>query len=61
MKNEYNYWVNGFWFDMYDEARRYADFMMESQKRYYAIFTRSEIEAYGAEKLKGEGNTSTDQ
>jgi hypothetical protein len=61
MKNEHNYWVNGFWFDMYDEARRYADFIMETQRRYYAIFTRSEIEAYGEEKLKGEGKTSTDQ
>ena len=46
MKNDNNYYVNGFWFDMYDEARRYADFIMESQKRYYAIFTKSEIEAH---------------
>jgi hypothetical protein len=61
MKNDNNYYVNGFWFDMYDEARRYADFMMETQRRYYAIFTRSEMEAYGEEKLKDEGNPSTDQ
>ena len=61
MKNDNNYYVNGFWFDMYDEARRYADFIMETQRRYYAIFTRSEIEAHGEEKLRGEGNTSTDQ
>jgi hypothetical protein len=46
MKNENNYYVNGFWFDMYDEARRYADFIMESQRRYYAIFTKAEIEAH---------------
>jgi hypothetical protein len=45
MKNEQNYWVNGFWFDVYEEARRYADFVLENQKQYYAIFTRAEIEA----------------
>ena len=61
MKNDNNYYVNGFWFDMYEEARRYADFMMEAQRRYYAIFTKAEIEAYGEETIKGEGNTSTDQ
>jgi hypothetical protein len=40
---------------MYDEARRYADFIMESQRRYYAIFTKAEIEAHGEEIVKGEG------
>lgn len=55
MKNEHNYWVNGFWFDMYEEARRYADFMMEAQRRYYAIFTRAEIEAHGEENMKDKG------
>lgn len=60
MKNDHNYWVNGFWFDMYDEARRYADFMMEQQRRYYAIFTRSEIEAHGEENMKAKGNTSSE-
>lgn len=56
MKNDHNYWVNGFWFDMYDEARRYADFMMESQRRYYAIFTRAEIEAHHDEIMKSKGS-----
>lgn len=60
MKNDHNYWVNGFWFDMYDEARRYADFMMEAQKRYYAIFTRSEIEAHGEENMKAKGSGTPD-
>lgn len=55
MKNDNNYYVNGFWFDMYDEARRYADFIMESQRRYYAIFTKAEIEAHGEENIKAEG------
>lgn len=55
MKNDHNYYVNGFWFDMYDEARRYADFIMESQRRYYAIFTKAEIEAHGEEIVKGNG------
>lgn len=45
MKNENNFYVNGFWFDMYEEARRYADFMMETQRHYFAIFTKAEIEA----------------
>lgn len=61
MKNDHNYYVNGFWFDLYDEARRYADFMMEAQKRYYAIFTRSEIEAHRLENDSVKGNTSDDQ
>ena len=55
MKNDNNYYVNGFWFDMYDEARRYADFMMEAQRRYYAIFTKAEIEAHGEENVKSKG------
>jgi hypothetical protein len=55
MKNDNNYYVNGFWFDMYDEARKYADFIMESQRRYYAIFTKSEIEAHGEENIRSEG------
>ena len=58
MKNDNNYYVNGFWFDMYDEARRYADFMMEAQRRYYAIFTRDEIEAHGEENLKPKGQST---
>lgn len=52
MKNDNNYYVNGFWFDMYEEARRYADFIMETQRRYYAIFTKAEIEAHGEEIMK---------
>ncbi len=55
MKNDNNYYVNGFWFDMYDEARRYADFIMESQRRYYAIFTKAEIEAHGLENAESNG------
>lgn len=55
MKNDNNYYVNGFWFDMYEEARRYADFIMETQRRYYAIFTKAEIEAHRDEIIKGEG------
>lgn len=60
MKNENNYYVNGFWFDMYEEARRYADFMMEAQRRYYAIFTRAEIEAHRDEIIGGNGQDTQD-
>jgi hypothetical protein len=55
MKNDQNYYVNGLWFDLYNEARTYADFIMESQRRYYAIFTRAEIEAHRDELIKDEG------
>jgi hypothetical protein len=61
MKNNNNYYVNGFWFDMYEEARRYADFMMEAQRRYYAIFTRAEIEAHGEENITGNGKGTPEQ
>jgi hypothetical protein len=61
MKNDNNYYVNGFWFDMYDEARRYADFMMEAQRRYYAIFTRAEIEAHGLENVESKGKGTPEQ
>jgi len=60
MKNDNNYCLNCFWFDMYDEARWYADFIMETQRRYYAIFTRAEIEAHGEENMKAKGNTSSE-
>ena len=43
--NQDNYWCNGFWFDLYEEAKRYADLMLEHQRHYYAIFTKAEIEA----------------
>ena len=46
MKNDENYYVNGLWFDLYEEARRYADFILEHQRHYFAIFTRAEIEAH---------------
>lgn len=61
MKNEENYWVNGFWFDMYEEAKRYADFILETQRHYYAIFTKAEIEANRAILDQVNGKISKDQ
>ena len=61
MKNEENYWVNGFWFDMYEEAKRYADFILETQRHYYAIFTKAEIEANRELFDKVNGTVSKDQ
>jgi hypothetical protein len=55
MKNDHNYWVNGLWFALYDEARKHADFIAEQQRRYFAIFTRSEIEAHREIIDKDEG------
>jgi len=55
MKNEQNYWCNGFWFDLYEEAKRYADFILEHQRQYYAIFTKAEIEAHKEILDKDEG------
>ena len=60
MKNEDNYFVNGFWFDLYEEARRYADFLMEHQRHYCAIFTKAEIEANRAILDQYKGNTSNE-
>jgi hypothetical protein len=44
-----NYYCNGFWFDTYTEARRYADFLLNHARVYRAIFTRSEMDAHFSE------------
>jgi hypothetical protein len=46
------YYCNSFWFDTYDEARRYADFLLDHARVYKAIFTRAEIEAHNMEVTK---------
>lgn len=56
-----NYYVNGFWFDLYEEAKRYADLMLEHQRHYYAIFTKAEIEANRAILDPFKGTVSKDQ
>jgi hypothetical protein len=43
------YYCNGFWFDQYNEARRYADFLLNHARIYRAIFTRSEMDAHFSE------------
>jgi hypothetical protein len=43
------YYCNGFWFDTYTEARRYADFLLNHARVYRAIFTRSEMDAHFSE------------
>jgi hypothetical protein len=43
------YYCNGYWFDQYTEARRYADFLLNHARIYRAIFTRSEMDAHFSE------------
>ena len=46
-----NYYCNGFAFDQYEEAARYADILLYQFGIYKAIFTRAEIEAHLEEAL----------
>jgi hypothetical protein len=43
MKYESNYYVNGFGFEDYDEAKRYADFLLNWKRIYKCVFTRAEM------------------
>jgi hypothetical protein len=43
------YYCNGYYFDQYQEARRYADFLLHHAGVYRAIFTRAEMEAHNLE------------
>jgi hypothetical protein len=45
MKYTSNYYVNGFGFEDYEEAKRYADFLLEWKRIYKCVFTRAEMEA----------------
>lgn len=45
MKYEHNYYVNGFGFEDYHEARRYADFLLEWKRIYKCVFTKAEMNA----------------
>ena len=39
------YYCNGFKFDTYGEARRYADFLLNNARIYRAIYTGAEVAA----------------
>lgn len=45
MKYTSNYYVNGFGFEDYEEARRYADFLLEWKRMYKCVFTKAEMNA----------------
>ena len=45
------YYCNGHYFDKYQAARQYADFLLHHAGIYRAIFTRAEIEAHNMEEL----------
>ncbi len=46
------YYCNEFWFDTYNEAREYADFLLRYGGIYRAIFTRSEMDAHFSEEAQ---------
>lgn len=52
MKYESNYYVNGFPFEDYDEARRYADFLLEWKRVYKCVFTKEEMNAMKQDDVK---------
>lgn len=37
------FYVNGFGFEDYEEARRYADFLLEWKRMYKCVFTNAEM------------------
>jgi len=43
------YYCNEFWFNTYDEAREYANFLTRHAGIYRAIFTRDEMIAHNME------------
>jgi hypothetical protein len=45
------YYCNGFCFDDYEEAARYADILLYQFRIYRAIFTRAEVDAHMKELL----------
>jgi hypothetical protein len=45
------YYCNGFYFEQYEEARRYADFLTRHAGIYRAIFTRAEMIAHNMEVI----------
>lgn len=51
MKYTSNYYVNGFGFEDYDEAKRYADFLLEWKRMYKCVFTKAEMNAMKEEDV----------
>jgi hypothetical protein len=41
----HKFYVNGFGFDDYEEAKRYADFLVNWKRTYKCVFTRDEMNA----------------
>jgi len=52
MKYDKNYYVNGFGFDCYTEARRYADFLLEWKRIYKCVFTKAEMNSMKEEEVE---------
>ena len=51
MKYTSNYYVNGFGFEDYEEAKRYADFLLEWKRMYKCVFTKAEMNAMKEEDV----------
>jgi len=43
------YYCNGHYFEQYEEAARYANFLLKHAGVYKVVFTRAEIEAHNLE------------
>jgi len=51
MKYTSKYYCSGFGFDDYEEAKRYADFLLEWKRIYKAVFTQAEMNAMKEEDV----------
>jgi hypothetical protein len=52
MKYESNYYCNGFGFECYEEAARYADFLLKWKRMYKCVFTKAEMNSMKEEDVK---------
>ena len=42
---ERNYYCNGFWFQDYEHARKYAEHILKTEGKYRVVFTKAERDA----------------
>jgi hypothetical protein len=40
-----HFYCNNYWFKTYDEAKMYADKVLEMDNKYYVVFTKAEKDA----------------
>ena len=49
---EHDYYVNGFGFNTYAEAKRYADYLLEWNRIYKCVFTKAEMNSMSEKNAK---------